>query len=284
MTAGLSASTYHQAAMPKPPAALLLDMDGVLYHGTRVLPPARSFLQDIAHVPHLFLTNNPIATPGQVADRLQQMGFARPAEQQVLTSGVACAQWLHRQTPGFRYFAVGAKGLDAELSRFGLSCTRAADYVVVGEGPGLDYQALTTGINLVLKEGAVLVSTNPDHTVDAHVQGRHRILPGGGALVAAFEVACGRKAITIGKPEPLLYQMAMQILGVEAKDCVMVGDRIDTDVAGAQRLGMRTALVRTGRFAPGDSWPDGQPLPDWDVAGLDQLLREWRTRWPGWLN
>lgn len=266
-----------------PPAAILLDMDGVLYHGERVLPHALDFMRAIGQVPHIFLTNNPIATPAQVADRLAKMGFARPSERVILTSAVACAQWLHSRHPGYRYFAVGASGLDAELSRYGRSDPENADYVVVGEGPGLDFDSLAQGINLVLKQGADLVSTNPDRTVDAHRDGRHRVLPGGGALVAAFEVACAKKAITIGKPEPLLYGMALQQLEMDATACVMVGDRVDTDIAGAQRLGMRTALVRTGRFSPGEPWPQHRVAATWDVNSLDQLLSAWQNAWPAWV-
>jgi len=90
--------------------------------------------------------------------------------------------------------------------------------------------------------------------------------------VAPFEVATGRKAVVIGKPEPLLYEMAMERLGAAPAHCVMVGDRPDTDIAGAARLGMRTALVRTGRFAPGDPWPAGIPRPDWDSESLAELI------------
>lgn len=266
-----------------PPEAILLDMDGVLYHGTRVLTHAVEFLSAIGRVPHAFLTNNPIATPVQVAERLAGMGFARPPEPAILTSAVACAEWLRSRHPGYRYFAVGAPGLDAALSRYGTLDPDNAEFVVVGEGPGLDFHSLTQGINMIQKHDAELVSTNPDHTVDAFQDGCHRVLPGGGALVAAFEVACGRKAITIGKPEPLLYRMALHRLGVDASSCVMIGDRVDTDISGATRLGMRTALVRTGRFAPGEPWPAHLPKATWDVSDLDQLLTAWRNDWPGWV-
>ena len=267
----------------QPPQALLIDMDGVLYHGTRVLPFAREFLNAIASVPHLFLTNNPIATSAQVAEKLEAMGLCSADSSRILTSGMATARWLANQLPGFRYFAVGAEGLDAELSRHGTADSEHADFVVVGEGVGLDYASLTTGINLILKNGARLVSTNPDQTVDAHVDGRHRILPGGGALVAPFETACGCKAVTIGKPEPLLYEQGMGQLGVSARRCLMVGDRPDTDINGAHRLGMQTALVRTGRFLPDERWPLQFDEPDWDVENLQELLRAWRKVWPEWI-
>lgn len=77
--------------------------------------------------------------------------------------------------------------------------------------------------------------------------------------------------ITIGKPEPLLYEIALQELGFAAKDCLMIGDRPDTDILGAQQLGIQTALVRTGRFAPDDQLPENMSVPDWDVENLSQL-------------
>lgn len=266
--------------MKRPPKALLLDMDGVLYHGDQVLPHARAFLGATAGIRRVFLTNNPIASPAQVAQRLDHMGLGRPAEAEILTSGVATARYLAERKPGFRYFCIGAAGLDAELARYGVADAEQADFVVVGEGPGIDFANLTRGINLVLQQGAELISTNPDDTVDAYLDGRHQILPGGGALVAPFEVATGTRALTIGKPHPLLYEMALATLGVGPADCIMIGDRPDTDIAGAQRLGIRSALVRTGRFGPGDPWPAGQERPDWDVSDLSALLTAWWQEWP----
>jgi HAD superfamily hydrolase (TIGR01450 family) len=262
------------------PRGLLLDMDGVLYHGSRVLPYALDFMRALGELPRVFVTNNPIATPDQVADRLAGMGFERPDPARVLTSGVATARYLARRKPGFRFYAVGAPGLAAELSRLGEADAERADFVVVGEGAGLDYHSLSRGIDLILTHGAELISTNPDHTVDGYVDGRRLVLPGGGSLVAPFEAATERKALTIGKPHPLLYQMALNQLGLGPADCVMVGDRVDTDIAGAQALGVRTALVRSGRFVPGASWPEQQPPATWDVPDLQQLLGAWRRAWP----
>ena len=256
--------------------ALLLDMDGVLYHGERALPGAATFLDAIARLPHVFLTNNPIRTPVQVADKLAAMGLPRPDPARVVTSAEATARWLAAERPGFRYFAVGASGLHEVLRAVGRADPDDAEFVVVGEGPGLDYTSLTRGINLILQRGARLVVTNPDTTVDAMIDGRHGVLPGGGALVAPFVVATGRAPLVIGKPEPLLFRMALERLGREPGECVMVGDRPDTDILGAARLGIRTALVRTGRFAPGEPLPAGCPAPDWDVASLGQLRAAWR--------
>jgi len=251
--------------------AFLLDMDGVLYHGERPLPAALRFMEALADRPHAFLTNNPILPPQQVADKLERMGFRRPDTRLIVTSAEATADWLHRQKQGFRYFAVGAEGLHLALRQKGREERQNADFVVIGEGPGLDFETLTTGINLILKQGARLVVTNPDINVDASIDGEHRILPGGGALVAPFAAATGQQPVIIGKPEPLLYRMALERLDCAPENCLMIGDRPDTDIAGAARLGMPTALVRTGRFAPGEPWPEGLPPADWDVVDLDEL-------------
>lgn len=259
----------------------MLDMDGVLFHGAAPLAGAAEFLRRIDHLPHLYVTNNPIRTPAQVVARLESMGLGRPQASCILTSAEATARWLQRERPGFRFYAVGAEGLHVALREHGEPDAERADFVVVGEGPGLDFDTLTTGINLILGRGARLVVTNPDTSVDDTHDGQHRVLPGGGALVASFATACGVAPLVIGKPEPALYEMACERLGLAASDCVMVGDRPDTDIAGALRVGMRAALVRSGRFPPAAAWPRGLPRPHWDVASLSGLLRAWGGLLPG---
>jgi HAD superfamily hydrolase (TIGR01450 family) len=257
---------------PLPFSAILIDMDGVLFHGDRALPGAVEFLTAIADRPHGFVTNNPIRTPDEIARHFVALGLPRPDTGRIVTSAEATARWLADQRPGFRYFAIGGGGLEQALSDVGSADAEQADFVVVGEGPGIDYASLTTAINLILRRDARLVCTNPDHNVDATIDGRHQVLPGGGALVAPIAVATGVDPVFIGKPNPALYEIAMARLGVGPDDCVMIGDRPDTDIAGAQALGMATALVRTGRFAPGEPLPDGV-RPDWDCADLAELMR-----------
>ena len=252
--------------------AFLLDMDGILYHGSKVLPGAREFIARVSSHKHLFITNNPVKPPRLVAERLSRMGFGVIPATRIVTSAEATALWLGQQQPRFSYYAIGGEGLHEALSRVGKADSQQADFVVIGEGPGLDYNTLATGINLILSHGARLVSTNPDVTVDSWQNGKHQYAPGGGALTAPFEVATGEKAIVIGKPGKLLYQMAIQRMKVSAAECIMIGDRPDTDIAGAAALGIRSALVRSGCFAPGAPWPDGVPRPDWDVNSLDDLL------------
>lgn len=252
--------------------AILLDMDGVLYRGEKVISDAVDFMSSIENLPHAFITNNPILASEAVADRLERLGFKRPDHRQIITSAEATALWLSQQKENFRYFAVGAEGLHVALRQKGVEDCEEADFVVIGEGASIDFDTITTGVNLILKKGARLVCTNPDNSVDAHKNGEHCVLPGGGALVAPFVITTETTPVFIGKPHPLLYQMAMERLEVNPEDCLMIGDRPDTDIAGASRLGMKTALVRTGRFSPGALLPEGLPKPDWDVKSLTDLL------------
>ncbi|MCK4710710.1 MAG: HAD-IIA family hydrolase [Gammaproteobacteria bacterium] len=255
-------------------SAILLDMDGVLYHGNQPLKHAIDFMESIQYIPHCFITNNPVLLPQQIADKLETMGFKRPEIENIITSGEATALWLSEQKKSFHYFAIGAQGLHDALSKFGQYDEQCADYVIIGEGAGIDYKSLTTGINLIINHKAKLISTNPDITVDGKIDGKHVILPGGGTLVSPFITATGQQPITIGKPFPLLYEMAIKMLGVKAQDCLMIGDRPDTDINGAANLGMKTALVRTGRFLPNEPLPVDCQAPDWDTLNLHQLQQE----------
>lgn len=253
-------------------SAILLDMDGILYRGDKVIPEALTFMSAIEHMPYIFLTNNPILPPVLVADRLEKMGFKRPEPQQIVTSAEATAQWLTNQKNNFRYFAVGGEGLHMALQECGTEDDKSADFVVIGEGEGIDFEKIAIGINLITQKSARLICTNPDHNVDTYINGEHCIFPGGGALVSPFAIATETTPVFIGKPNPLLYQMAIQRLGVKAENCLMVGDRPDTDIAGAAALGMKTALIRTGRFMPGTIYPSDLPNPDWDCDSLESLI------------
>lgn len=249
----------------------LIDMDGVVYRGDRAIPEAVTFLDAIRDNPYLFLTNNSSITPRAVIDKLQGLGVVGCGIEHILTSAMATADYLQGLTPGFSFFAVGGSGLHAALEDHGTRDNVDPDYVVVGEGEGLTYDSLTTGITILLRGRAKLIGTNPDLTLDGTRDGRPVILPGGGALIAPFQAATGMEPLFVGKPNPLIYRMGLNRLNRDAGSVFMIGDRPDTDIKGAAQVGIRTILVTTGRFKRSDPYPPNTPLPDLMVDSLAEL-------------
>jgi NagD protein len=260
---------FQSLAMPRP--AVLLDMDGVLYRGDCAIPEARTFLRAIADYSYLLITNNSSTTPEALASKLARLGFPEVDPARILTSAIATAAFLHAEKPGFSYFSVGGNGLHEALRRYGTEGADEPDYVVVGEGEGLTYESLTLGINRLIDGKAKLIGTNPDPVLDGTRNGQAIVLPGGGALVAPFAAATGLEPLIIGKPERWLFIEALRRLNRSASEAIMIGDRPDTDIKGAARLGIATVLVRTGRFPPGMVYPNGLPKPDFDVNSLNEL-------------
>ena len=166
--------------MSSPIQVILLDMDGLLYQGEKVVPEALSFISAIAHLPHTFITNNPILSSPEIADKLEHLGLKRLEHYQIITSAEATALWISQQQKNFRYYAVGSEGLHTALRQHGFEDIQQADFVVIGEGAGIDFNSITTGVNLIIKQGAKLICTNLNHSVDATIDGRQCVLPGGG--------------------------------------------------------------------------------------------------------
>ncbi|MGX2038943.1 HAD-IIA family hydrolase [Methylocaldum sp. MU1018] len=268
--------------------AFLLDMDGVLYRGDRAIPEAQTFLRAIADFPYLLVTNNSSATPEALTQKLARLGFPEIDPARILTSALATAAFLQAEKPGFTYFPVGGSGLHEALRRYGTEDAAAPDYVVVGEGEGLTYETLTLGIDRLICGKAALIGTNPDPILDGTRNGRDIVLPGGGALIAPFAAAAGIEPLFVGKPERWLFLEALRRLKRSAGEAIMIGDRPDTDITGAARLNIVTVLVRTGRFPPGEPYPDDLPEPDFDIDSLSELdlgrvlrtVRERRARNP----
>jgi HAD superfamily hydrolase (TIGR01457 family) len=255
--------------------SFLIDMDGVVYHGNQAIPEAISFIESIQPYPYLFLTNNSSVTPEAVLRKLSKMGLPNCRLEHILTSAMATADYLQTLRPGFSYFAVGGPGLHASLEAHGTFDDVDPDYVVVGEGEGLDYNSLIVGINILLRRRAKLIGTNPDFSLDGTRAGQPVLLPGGGALIAPFQMATGIEPEFVGKPNSVIYQQALKRIGRRASEVIMIGDRPDTDIEGAARVGIRTILVCTGRFAWDEPYPVGLLRPDFTVRSLaDVHLKE----------
>lgn len=227
----------------------LLDLDGTLYRGEQAIPGARHFVGQLWErgIPYLYLTNNSSRTPAQVAEKLRRMGF--PAEEeQVFTAAQAAARLLTGEGEQPRVYAIGEEGLMAALQEAGCRLVQEkADAVVVGIDRQFTYDKLKRA-SLEIRAGARFVATNGDRVIPTE----EGLLPGNGSLCAAVAAASGVNPVITGKPKPLIFQYALELLGTSRKKTLVVGDNLETDIRGGRDAGMDTLLVFTGVTTPED--------------------------------
>jgi NagD protein len=221
----------------------LIDMDGVIYRGSHLIPGAERFIQDLraADVPFLFLTNNSQRTRRDVATRLARMGIDAE-ERHVFTCAMATARFLAQQKPRGTAFVIGEGGLLTALHSNGYAIVdKDPDYVVIGEGRTVTFEMVEAALNMILN-GAKLIATNLDPNCPTQSGTR----PGCGAIVAMLESASGLKAFSVGKPSPVMMRGARKELGLSADQTIVIGDTMDTDILGGVHLGYKTVLVLSG--------------------------------------
>lgn len=221
----------------------ICDMDGVIYHGNKILPGVTEFIQWLhdERKEYLFLTNNSGYTPRELHQKLARMGVDVP-EEHFYTSALATAAFLKEQSPGCSVFAIGEAGLLNALYDAGITMNDVnPDYVIVGEGRTYSLDTLTKATNLVLR-GAKLIGANSD--VSGPIE--NGIAPACRALIAPIEMATGTNAYFCGKPNPLMMRTGLRLLNCHSGEAVMVGDRMDTDVVSGLESGMSTVLVLSG--------------------------------------
>ncbi|GDX95641.1 acid sugar phosphatase [Planctomycetia bacterium] len=233
-------------SVPLPAASshgFLIDMDGVVYRGTELIPGADRFVRHLLEhqLPFLFLTNNSQRTRRDVVTKLHRLGIDVD-ESHIFTCAMATARFLAWQKPGGTAYVIGEGGLLQALHHNGYSIVdHDPDYVVVGEGRTVTYEMVETAIRMVMK-GARLIATNLDPNCPTQAGPR----PGCGAVVAMLETATGRRAFSVGKPSPVMMRMARSVLGTESSRTTMIGDTMETDILGGVQLGYRTILVLSG--------------------------------------
>ena len=221
----------------------ICDMDGVIYHGNKLLPGVREFVdwlyKEKKHF--LFLTNSSERSPKELQQKLWRMGLDVD-ESHFYTSAQATAKFISSQAPGCSAFVIGGAGLIMALHDEGITMNDVdPDYVVIGEGNSYNYESIVKAVRLVLA-GAKLIGTNSDLTGPSE----DGILPACRAMIAPIEMATGQSAYFIGKPNPLIMRTGLRILGVHSEDAVMIGDRMDTDVVAGIETGLDTVLVLSG--------------------------------------
>ena len=221
----------------------ICDMDGVIYHGNKILPGVADFISWLQRTgkEFLFLTNNSGSTPKELQQKLARMGLDVP-EKHFYTSALATAAFLKEQSPGCSVYAIGEAGLFNALYDAGITMNDVnPDYVVMGEGKSYSLDSLTKATNLVVN-GARLIGANSD--VSGPIE--NGITPACRALVAPIEMATGTQAYFCGKPNPLMMRTGLKLLGCHSGEAVMVGDRMDTDIISGLESGMSTVLVLSG--------------------------------------
>lgn len=221
----------------------ICDMDGVIYHGNKLLPGAKEFVDWLQREEkeYLFLTNNSGKTKKELQQKLLRMGLDVP-EEHFYTSALATAEFLKAQAPGGSVYALGEAGLLNALYDAGLTMNDVnPDYVVIGEGKSYSLDTLTKAVNLVRK-GAKLIGANSD--VSGPIE--NGIAPACRALIAPIEMATGKHAYFCGKPNPLMMRTGLRLLGCHSEEAVIIGDRMDTDIVAGTESGVATVLVLSG--------------------------------------
>lgn len=221
----------------------IIDMDGVIYHGNKLLDGVNQFVDwlEDSGKKYLFLTNSSERTQKELHEKLKRLGV-NAGEDHFYTSALATASFLASQNPNGSAYVIGDAGLIHALYSVGYTINNVnPDYVVVGDTHGYNFEKIELAVNLVLK-GARLIGANPD--ISGPVE--NGISPSTKALIAPIEIATGKKAYYVGKPNPLMMRIALKKLEVQREEAIVVGDRMDTDIRAGLESEIDTLLVLSG--------------------------------------
>ncbi|MGM9985723.1 MAG: TIGR01457 family HAD-type hydrolase [Bacillaceae bacterium] len=221
----------------------LIDLDGTMYRGEEQIEEASDFIKALAekNIPYLFVTNNSSRKPDQVADKLISFDILATPET-VFTTGMATANYIYDEKPDAKVYMIGEEGLHSALVERGFEFDdENPDYVVIGLDRDITYEKLTKAC-LAVRKGATFISTNGDIAIPTE----RGLLPGNGSLTSVIAVSTGVKPIFIGKPEEIIMEQALKVLGTTKEETLMVGDNYDTDIMAGMNAGIDTLLVYTG--------------------------------------
>lgn len=222
----------------------LIDLDGTMYRGTERIIEAVEFVNELARrdIPYLFVTNNSSKRSDQVALTLNKMGI--PAtEKHVFTTSMATASYIYEKKQDASIYMIGEEGLEDALAKkgFKLKNEDEVDYVVIGIDRAITYEKLAKGC-LAVRNGATFISTNGDIALPTE----RGLMPGNGSLTSVISVSTGVIPTFIGKPETIIVDQALQVIGTPRERTVMVGDNYHTDIMAGINAKMDTIMVHTG--------------------------------------
>jgi HAD superfamily hydrolase (TIGR01450 family) len=277
----MNAATTLTSRPVKAYAGYLFDLDGTIYLGDELLPGAAELVHGLRDAGRetLFLSNNPTKNPQMYADKLTRLGLPTPVNR-IVNPLVTIVAWLRKETPGAGVFVIGEEPLQEAIRSAGFRLTddpREIDVVVASYDRSFDYRKLQIAFDALWQHRrARLVATNPDAYCPMPM-GRGE--PDAAAVIAAIEACTGvRCEANVGKPAGVMLQTALDVLGLSGSDCVMVGDRLQTDIAMAVDAGMDSALVLTGEATvemAGLLPPERQPTLV--LPRIDALLEPYRS-------
>ena len=227
----------------------ICDMDGVIYHGNKILDGVADFVNWMIDndKKFVFLTNSPERTPHELSMKLERMGLKVSADH-FYTSAMATAAFLKSQASDCTAYVIGEAALTKALYDQGIYMNDInPDYVVVGETRSYNFEKIEKAIELVNK-GAKLIGANPDITGPTE----KGIMPATGSLIAPIEIATGKKAYFVGKPNPLMLRHGLKKIGCHSEEIAFIGDRMDTDIIAGIESNVDTVLVLTGVTAIAD--------------------------------
>ena len=224
-------------------SGFICDMDGVIYHGNKILDGVADFVNWMIdnNKKFVFLTNSPEKTPHELSMKLERMGLKVSADH-FYTSALATAAFLKSQNPECTAYVIGEAALTKALYDQEIYMNDVnPDYVVVGETRPYNFEKIEKAIELVNK-GAKLIGANPDITGPTE----KGIMPATGSLIAPIEIATGKKAYFVGKPNPLMLRHGLKKLDCHSEEIAFIGDRMDTDIIAGIESNVDTVLVLTG--------------------------------------
>ena len=254
-----------------PQRGWLFDLDGTVYLGEALLPGAAEAIAALRREGRrvAFLSNKPLHTRADYAAKLTRLGIPTSADE-VVNSSIVLARHLRKLDAGAPVFVIGEPPLVGELRAHGFEVRDDARvrWVVIAFDRTFDYGKLNTALQAVRRHDARLIATNPDRTCP--VEGGE--IPDCAGMIAAVEAVTGKRVEAIvGKPSPIILEVALETLGVGAGDCVMVGDRLETDIVMGKSLGLATVLVLSG-ITRGDDPRIAELAPDLVVPGIRALV------------
>jgi HAD superfamily hydrolase (TIGR01450 family) len=264
----------------------IFDLDGTVYLGDALLPGAKHLIEKLRELSKrvVFLSNNPTRDPKMYAEKLTSLGLPT-SEDEVVNTVVTMTQWLLQNHPEATVFSISEEPLKRSLQEAGIRMSESAeeiDIVIASFDRRFEYRKLQIAFDAIwFHKRARLVTTNPDPYCP--LPGGHGE-PDAAAIVGAIEACTGAKCeVNVGKPDPIMLKTVLDMLELEAFECLVTGDRLYTDVRMAKGAGIPSAVVLTGETtAQMLATQTQENKPDWVLDRIDRLIPPWMWEELGW--